>query len=142
MDLQTLYSKIEQYAMNTQTVESVTFLSPYLVWNSKHISYPCFSANLERVSYTDNTIEYHFQFVYGGKLTNDSSNVFELQNTAFIVIRNVINHLKDEFGMDAIETTDIYPFQQSFSDVLAGGYADVIIYTPMDDLDCEGFDKD
>jgi len=142
MNLTELYNKIEGYAMNTQTVESVTFLSPYLVWNSKNIVYPCFSANLERVSYTDDTIEYHFQFVYGGKLANDSSNLFELQNTGFTVIRNVINHLKDDFEMDALDTTDIFPYHQSFADQLAGAYADVTIYAPMDDLDCEGFDKD
>lgn len=128
--------------MNTRTVESVTFLSPYTVWNSKNLKYPCFSANLERVSYTDNTIEYHFQFVYGARLANDSSNLFELQNTGFTVIRNVINHLKDDFGMDAFETTDIYPYQQAFGDVLAGAYTDVVINTPMDELDCYGFDKE
>lgn len=142
MNLTELYGKIKEYANNTQTVETVTFLSPYTVWNSKNLKYPCFSANLERVSYTDNTIEYHFQFVYGARLANDSSNLFELQDTAFKVIRNVINHLKDEFGMDGLETTDIYPYQQAFSDVLAGAYADVVINTPMDELDCYGFDKE
>ena len=141
MDLQILNDTIKQYALNTQTVESVTFLSPYTVWNSLNVKYPAFSAELEYVRFNENTIEYHYLFTYGAKLANDSSNLFQLQNTGFKVLRNVINHLIDEFGLDALETTEIRPFQQRFADQLAGCYADVTIYVEMDDLNCEGFDK-
>lgn len=142
MDLQTLYSKIEQYAMNTQTVESYKTGDVYVLLNSLHIKYPIFVSALNYIRYQDNLIEAHMSFYMVYRLENDSSNLFEAQDNAFKVIRNVIRHLIDEYELDGIETIEIHPFTQKFADVNCGAYADVVVYLPMDDLDCEGFDKE
>ena len=141
MDLQTLYSKIEQYALNTQTVESYKTGDVYVLLNSLHIQYPIFVSALNYIRYQDNLIEAHMSFYMVYKLANDSSNLYEAQDNAFKVIRNVIGHLIDEYELDGIETIEIHPFTQKFADICCGAYADVVVYVPMDDLDCEGFDK-
>lgn len=141
MDLQTLYSDIERYALNTQGVESYTTGDPYTVWNSLHVKYGAFNASLNYIEYQDNVMAYHITLYYADKLANDSSNVYQVQDTGFKVLRNVLKHLEDEYGLDGIEFLQIYPFWQRFADVLAGCYAEVIIYAPIDD-NCENYDKE
>lgn len=140
MELTELYDKIGEFAMATQGVEKVTYLSPYVVWNSLNMVYGAFCAELDYVRYQDNVIEYHFIFYYGDKLKNDSSNLFELQSAGFNVIRNVVNHLIEYFELDTPEYTDIHPFNQKFADILAGAYANVVIYVPIDER-CFDYDK-
>lgn len=140
MDLQTIYNKIEQYALNTQGVESFTIGDPYISWNALHMNYGAFNAALNYAEYQENVIVLHFTLYYGNKLTNDSSNVYTVQSAGFNAIRNVIKHLEDEYEIDGVETLQIYPFWQKFADVLAGAYADVALYLPIDD-GCEDYDK-
>lgn len=142
MNLTELYSKIEEYAMNTQTVESYKTGDVYVLLNSLNIQYPIFVSALNYIRYQDNLIEAHLTFYMVYRLANDSSNLYEAQDNAFKVIRNVIRHLIDEYELDGIETIEIYPFTQKFADVNCGAYADVVVYLPMDDLDCDGFDKE
>lgn len=136
-----LYDDIRDYALNTQGVNSYTIGDVYTVWNSTHMVYGAFNAALNYVEYQDNIMDYHMTLYYGDKLKNDSSNVYEVQNTGFKVIRNVLRHLEDEYGLDGIEFLQIYPFWQRFADVLAGTYADVVIHVPIDD-NCEDYDKE
>lgn len=142
MDLEQLYSKIEQYALNTRTVESYKTGDPYVILNSLHISYPIFMSALNYVRYQDNVIEAHVSFYMVYKLANDSSNIYEAQDNAFKVIRNVLNHLVDDYELEAIETLQITPFSQRFADITAGAWCEATVYMPMDDLDCEGYDKE
>ena len=140
MDLQTLYDDIRDYALNTQGVESVTFGDVYINWNSLHIQYGCFNAALNYVEYEDNDCKFYMTLYYGDKLLNDSSNVYEVQNTGFNAIRNVVSHLVDNYELEGVETLRIYPFAQKFADTLAGAYADVVVYVPIDN--CFNFDKE
>ncbi len=141
INLQDLYEKIQEFAENTQGVEKVTFLSPYVVWNSLNMAYGAFSAELDYVRYEENVIQYHFIFYYGDKLKNDSSNLFEIQETGFNAIRNVVKHLIDYFELEAPEYSDIHPFNQKFADVLAGAYANVVFYVPIEEH-CFDYDKE
>lgn len=140
MDLTVLYDYIRQYALNTQNVESFTIGDVYTVWNSLNMKYGAFNALLQYVEYQENVIALHFTMYYGEKLANDSSNVYEAQTNGFHAIRNVVRHLEENFELDGTEYLQIYPFWQKFSDVLAGAYADVIIYVPIDEM-CLDYDK-
>lgn len=140
MDLQILYSKIEQYAMNTQTVESYKTGDPYVLLNALHIDYPIFVSALNYIRYQDNVIEAHMLFYMVYKLANDSSNIYTDQDNAFKVIHNVLKHLIDEYELDGIETIEIHPFTQKFADICCGAYADVVVYIPNDET-CLNFDK-
>ena len=141
MDLQILYSKIEQYAMNTQTVDSYKTGDPYVILNSLHIDYPIFMSALNYVRYQDNVIEAHMTFYMVYKLANDSSNIYEAQDNAFKVIHNVLNHLIDDYELEAIETLQITPFTQKFADICAGAWCDATVYIPNDEV-CLEFDKE
>jgi len=139
MDIQTLYDDIKEYALNTQGVESVTFGDVYTVWNSLHITYGCFNAALNYVEYDDSTARFYLTLYYADKLKNDSSNIYQVQTTGFNAIRNVISHLVDSYELEGIESLRIYPFAQKFADILAGAYADVTVYVPIDV--CVDYDK-
>lgn len=142
MLLQTIYSKIEEHALGTKGVESFTAADPYIAWNSLNMRYGAFNAVLNYVDYTENMAVHHFTLYYGDRLTNDSSNVHSVQTDGFNAIRNVVRHLEDEYGIDGAETLQIHPFWQKFADALAGAYADVALYVPIESVECEDFDKD
>lgn len=141
MNIGDFYNKVRQYALLTQTVESFHELDPYLVWNSLNITYPAFNCNINYIRRVGNNDIVNCTFYYGAKLKNDSSNIFEAQSNGFNTIVNVINHLRNDYELDDSEDIQIYPFHQQFSDILAGAYADVNIYVPVDD-DCEDYDKE
>lgn len=140
MDLQNIYNTIKSYALLTQNVESFTIGDCYNVWNSLNMTYGAFNVNLNYVRRIENYDVLNFTFYYGGKLNNDSSNVYVEQSNGINAILNVIRHLKDEFETDDYGDIQIYPFWQQFSDLLAGAYADINIYVPIDDV-CEDYDK-
>ena len=140
MNLTELYDDIKEYALNTQGVNSYTIGDIYTVWNSLHMTYGCFNAALNYVEYEDNDCKFYMTLYYGDKLKNDSSNVYEVQNTGFNAIRNVVSHLVNNYELEGVETLRIYPFTQKFADTLAGAYADVVVYVPIDN--CFNFDKE
>jgi hypothetical protein len=88
----------------------------------------------------DNYDVLNMTLYYGGKLKNDSSNVYEEQSFGFNAIINVIKHLKEDYELEDYSEITIYPFWQQFADLLAGAYADVNIYVPIEEI-CEDYDK-
>ena len=141
MNISNFYDTIKQIALNTLTVESFHNTDPYTVWNSLNIVYPSFNCNINYIRRVGNFNIVNCSFYYGAKLKNDSSNLFEMQSDGFNVIMNVINHLKENFEIEDVEDRQIFPFRQQFADVLAGCYADVNIFVPVEDT-CENFDKE
>ena len=141
MNFQNFYNTIKDIALNTRTVESFSELSPYEVWNSLNIVYPSFNCNINYIRRVGNYNIVNLSLYYGAKLKNDSSNLFEIQSNGYNAIINVINHLKENFEIEDVEDTQIFPFFQQFADVLAGCYADVNIFVPVEDV-CANFDKE
>ena len=141
MDISNFYNTIKDIALNTRTVESFYIGDVYTIWNSLNINYGSFDVNINYIRRVGNFNIVNCSFYYGAKLKNDSSNLFEIQSDGFNVIINVINHLKENFEIEDVEDIQIFPFWQQFADVLAGCYADVNIYIPVEDS-CEDFDKE
>ena len=141
MNFQSFYDTVKQIALNTQTVESFYIGDVYTNWNSLNIIYGSFDVNINYIRRVGNFNIVNCSFYYGAKLKNDSSNLFEIQSDGFNVIINVINHLKENFEIEDVEDIQIFPFWQQFADILAGCYADVNIYIPVEDT-CEDFDKE
>ena len=141
MDFRDFYNKVKTYALNTETVESFYELDVYMNWNSLHINYASFDCNINYIRRVDNYEVVNCTMYYGQKLQNDSSNLFETQSSGYKAIVNVLNHLKDDYEIDAYEDIQILPFHQKFADILAGCYCDVNIYVPVEDI-CEDYDKD
>lgn len=142
MNLTEFYNNVKQYALNTVGVNTFTIGDVYIVWNSLHIAYGAFNVALNYVEYNseNNTGELHLTMYYADKQKNDSSNIYTIQSDGFKVIRNVLRHLVEDYEIEGLEDLQLYPFSQKFSDVLAGAYADVTVYVPIDD-DCDWYDK-
>ena len=141
MNFQSFYDTVKQIALNTRTVESFYIGDVYTNWNSLNIIYGSFDVNINYIRRVGNYNIVNCSFYYGAKLKNDSSNLFEIQSNGFNVIINVINHLKENFEIEDVEDIQIFPFWQQFADILAGCYADVNIFVPVEDT-CENFDKE
>jgi hypothetical protein len=141
MDFKAFYDTVKLYALNTKNVESYYIGDVYNNWNSLNVKYGSFDININYIRRVDGNDVLNVSMYFAEKLKNDSSNVFDAQSDGFNVIMNVINHLKDDYDLDSYEEIQIYPFWQQFSDILAGAYADVNIYVPVDD-DCEDYDKE
>ena len=141
MNFQSFYDTVKQIALNTQTVESFYIGDVYTNWNSLNINYSSFDVNINYIRRVGNYNIVNCSFYYGAKLKNDSSNLFEIQSNGYNVIINVINHLKENFEIEDVEDIQIFPFWQQFADILAGCYADVNIFVPVEDT-CANFDKE
>ena len=141
MNFQSFYDTVKQIALNTRTVESFYIGDVSTNWNSLNIVYGSFDVNINYIRRVGNFNIVNLSLYYGGKLKNDSSNLFEIQSNGFNVIINVINHLKENFEIEDVEDVQIFPFWQQFADILAGCYADVNIFVPVEDT-CENFDKE
>lgn len=140
MEITDLYSKIEGYALNTKTVESYKTGDPYVVLNSLHIHYPIVMSQLNYVRYEDEVMVANISLYYAGKQLNDSSNIYDLQDTGFKVIYNILKHLVNDYELQAVESIQLNPFSQRFADICAGAYADINVYIPNDEI-CLEFDK-
>ena len=141
MDFKAFYDTVKVFALNTQNVESYYIGDVYNNWNSLNVKYGSFDININYIRRVDGNDVLNVSMYFAQKLKNDSSNVFEAQSVGFNVIMNVINHLKEEYELDDYEEIQVYPFWQQFSDILAGAYADVNIYVPVDDIG-ENYDKE
>ena len=141
MNFQSFYNTIKDIALNTRTVESFYIGDVYTNWNSLNINYSSFDVNINFIRRVGNYNIVNCSLYYGGKLKNDSSNLFEIQSNGYNAIINVINHLKENFEIEDVEDTQIFPFFQQFADILAGCYADVNIFVPVEDV-CANFDKE
>lgn len=141
MNFQNFYDTVKQIALNTQKVESFYEGDVYTNWNSLNVTYGSFDVNINYIRRSGGYDVVNVSFYFGDKLKNDSSNLFQVQTDGFRVIMNVINHLKDEYEIEDFEDIQIHPFFQQFSDILAGCYADLNIYVPVEDT-CANFDKE
>lgn len=141
MNFQNFYDTVKQIALNTQKVESFYEGDVYTNWNSLNVTYGSFDVNINFIRHSGGYDVVNVSFYFGDKLKNDSSNVFEAQTNGFRVIMNVIGHLKENYEVEDFEDIQIHPFFQQFSDILAGCYADLNIYVPVEDV-CANFDKE
>ena len=141
MNFQNFYDTVKQIALNTQKVESFYEGDVYTNWNSLNVTYGSFDVNINYIRRSGGYDVVNVSFYFGDKLKNDSSNLFQVQTDGFRVIMNVINHLKENYEIEDFEDIQIHPFFQQFSDILAGCYADVNIYVPVEDV-CANFDKE
>ena len=141
MNFQNFYDTVKQIALNTKKVESFYEGDVYTNWNSLNVTYGSFDVNINFIRHSGGYDVVNVSFYFGDKLKNDSSNLFQVQTDGFRVIMNVINHLKEDFEIEDFEDIQIHPFFQQFSDILAGCYADVNVYVPVEDT-CQNFDKE
>ena len=141
MNFQNFYDTVKQIALNTQKVESFYEGDVYINWNSLNVTYGSFDVNINFIRHSGGYDVVNVSFYFGDKLKNDSSNLFQVQTNGFRVIMNVIGHLKENYEIEDFEYIQIHPFFQQFSDILAGCYADVNIYVPVEDV-CANFDKE
>lgn len=82
-----------------------------------------------------------FTLFYVDRLTVDQRNQVEVQSVGFDVLDAVLKRLSDDYGIEIGDWT-YQPFNQRFADECAGGYAQVRLQVPVDDLCYNGHPGD
>ena len=75
---------------------------------------------------------FRFSLFYVDRLKEDGSNQIEVQSTACSVLDNILRLLADN-GLE-VEAWTINTFNEKFSDVCAGAFAQVLIRVPKDTI--------
>jgi len=139
MNLITTLNYITDIAESLQLVNSAYKGSPYDHWNSSEIKYGSVCVAVENVS-RDSLMTYNLVLYYADRLTQDRSNLYEVQTDATTILTSILNSL-DEIG-DVETPYNIELFDQQFSDYLAGGFVrfGLVIESPLGDCEMEDYE--
>lgn len=82
---------------------------------------------------------YNFRLFYVDRLTNDESNITDIQSEGVEILDNIIRQLADVDGIEVGSYT-FTPFTQRFADLCAGVYVEVSVMALRDNGECfEGY---
>lgn len=110
-------------------VHSFYTQSPYDAWNKKEIEYGSVSFVVTNVNTNNNTTTYDAVLYYADRLTEDRSNRDSVHSDAATVIQTIVGALNqtDSDYFEIEYPVNITLFEQDFTDVVAGGYANLSI---------------
>lgn len=127
MNVTEIINKIKAVALSQKSVESVYDGDVYENWNSAEIKYGSVNIGLQNLTYNSNLVTYTFVLYYGDRLLQDKKNVNDIYSDGVRAIQSTLNVLNTEDGIDINEEIIYNPFEQKFTDYLAGVYATVEI---------------
>lgn len=128
VNINILNKLIKGIAEQIPLVNSFYTLSPYESWNVKEVQYGSVSFVVTNVNTREQTTTYDTVIYYADRLTEDNSNLDSIHSDSAVAIQTIVGAINQS---DEYITVD-YPvgitlFEQSFSDNLAGGYANLTI---------------
>lgn len=129
MNINIINKLLKGVAEQIPLVNSFYTQSPYESWNVKEVQYGSVSFVVTKVNTSETTTIYDAVLYYADRLLEDGSNRDSIHSDAATVIQTIVGALNQ--SDDEFITVD-YPvaitlFEQSFSDELAGGYADLTV---------------
>lgn len=129
MNINTINKVVQKISEQLPLVNSYYTLSPYDSWNVKEVQYGSISFVVTNVNTHDSTTTYDAVLYYADRLTEDRSNRDSVHSDAATVIQTIVGALNqaDEGYFKIDYPVNITLFEQDFTDVLAGGYANVSI---------------
>lgn len=141
MNLIQLKELLRQYVLEQPIKPNVMFGSIYENLNTDERKYPMFNIDFESVNNNSNTLTYNIIVYFADRLTEDSSNMFEVQSDGVTSIHLFIQKLKYIDEITVTDTVNINLFEQQFADNCGGAWARIMLTVP-DELDfCEAFNE-
>lgn len=141
MNLIQLKELLRQYALEQPIKPNVMFGSIYENLNTDERKYPMFNIDFESVNNNSNTLTYNIIVYFADRLTEDSSNIFEVQSDGVTSIHLFIQKLKYIDEITVTDPVNINLFEQQFADMCGGAWARIMLTVP-DELDfCEAFNE-
>lgn len=132
-----LINRIKNIALSQGTCYSVYDGEVYDNWNSGEIKYGSVNIAFERISYDSNLCNYSMILYYGDRLLQDKSNFNQIVTDGINTLQSVINILNKEVNIDISDSVEYTPFEQKFSDYLAGVYCQFTLTTDSSIGMCE-----
>ena len=109
-------------------VNSFYTQSPYEVWNTKEIQYGSVSFVITKVNTTDTVTTYEAVLYYADRLMEDGLNRDAIHSDSSTVIQTIVGAMNQSDEYIRIEyPVGITLFEQDFTELLAGGYANITI---------------
>jgi hypothetical protein len=142
MNLLQLKQKLRSYILEQPIKPNVIFGSIYENLNTDERKYPMFNIDFESVNNNSNTYTYNIIVYFADRLTEDSSNMLEIQSDGVTSIHLFVQKLKYIDEITVTEPITINLFEQQFADNCAGAWARIMI-TVADNIDfCAVYNPD
>lgn len=120
-----LINKAREIACQHQLVKSFFDGDVYTNWNTTEIKYGSVNVGIENIWRNANTIQYDVVFYYADRLLQDNANTNAIYSDGVNVLQSIINLLEED--VDIAYPIQYTPFNQQFTDYLAGVYCRVSI---------------
>lgn len=127
-----LINKIKDIAIQMNTCNSVFDGSVYDNWNTGEIKYGSINIGIESITCNEQLCTYNIILYYGDRLLQDKSNSNAIITDGLNTLQSIVNVLNNMSDIDINEPIVYTPFEQTFSDFLAGVYCRVNILTPSE----------
>lgn len=136
MTLLDLINILDEVALNQPQVKQSVGGDIYNINDDPNVMYGVFARTQGRHRFDVGMglTTYKFNLFYVDRLTEDKSNVDEVQSVGAQVLQNILLRLVD-MGI-GVETAELQPFTQRFSDECAGMYCAVGLVV-TNDTNCE-----
>lgn len=131
MNINILNKLLKRITDQIPLVNSFYTDSPYNSWNMKEVKYGSVSFVVTKVDTREQTSAYEAVLYYADRLTEDKSNRDSIHSDASTVIQTIVGAINqcDDLYLTVDYPVNITLFEQSFSDELCGGYANLRINT-------------
>ena len=130
LNVNILNELIKGIAEQIALVQSYYTTSPYECWNTKEVKYGSVSFVITRVNTRESTTTYDATIYYADRLLEDNANRDSVHSDAATVIQTIVGALNIADDMLTVSyPVGITLFEQDFTDVVAGGYANLSIST-------------
>lgn len=124
-----LIDTIKKIALSQNLIQSAFDGDVYTNWNSSEIKYGSFNVGLQSVSYSKNLITYTLMLYYCDRLLQDRTNANQIFIDGSNALQSVINQINKDSNVEIAGDIIYTPFEQTFSDYLAGVYTTIDLTT-------------
>lgn len=132
MNYKQITEEICKVAGQILNVNSTTVGDIYTTLAEPNIRFSNINISLENVDKEGSNLTYNMILYYSDRVIQDDKNIVEIQTDAIQKLSALIDALD---YLQAQEISTITPFQQQFTDYLAGAYATITITTAQDVCD-------
>lgn len=120
---------IKKIALSQNLIQSAFDGDVYTNWNSSEIKYGSFNVGIQSISYSNNLITYTLVLYYGDRLLQDRTNANQIYADGVNALQSVINLINTASNVEIAGDIIYTPFEQTFTDYLAGVYTTIDLTT-------------
>ena len=134
MTYKELIGIIEKVASQQPNIRTIVPFSPYDVNKSKETEYSVFSWSPNAFTESNEFINYSLNLFYIDRLSADSSNKLQIQSIGIQVLKNILDVLENDYGLQTTGNRTYQTFYETFDkNVCAGVFVTITFATEFAD---------